>query len=227
MNTSRDRILNKLKEATRISSELPASPADIDGRIEKGLKSVTPRDSESLLFQFKEELERVSGEFHRIGSVDAAARIISETMGQAGMDRIAVTGEEACQKIAARLKEVEPSIEQIRALELAYPERKERLASVPAALVEAAYAVADIGSVVFLYDESRTSLPHFLSDCIFTVVKQSCLVANQFELFQKLSPDKAKNMVFVTGPSRTADIEKVLILGAHGPRQFVVLMLEE
>ena len=31
--------------------------------------------------------------------------------------------------------------------------------------------------------------------------------------------------VFITGPSRTADIEKILILGAHGPKRLVVLLV--
>jgi L-lactate dehydrogenase complex protein LldG len=31
----------------------------------------------------------------------------------------------------------------------------------------------------------------------------------------------------ITGPSRTADIEKILVLGAHGPRRFVVILAED
>jgi len=31
----------------------------------------------------------------------------------------------------------------------------------------------------------------------------------------------------ITGPSRTADIEKILILGAHGPKRLVVLIVME
>ena len=32
---------------------------------------------------------------------------------------------------------------------------------------------------------------------------------------------------FITGPSRTADIEKTLVLGAHGPKEFIVLLSKE
>ena len=32
--------------------------------------------------------------------------------------------------------------------------------------------------------------------------------------------------VFITGPSRTADIEKILILGVHGPKRLIVLLVE-
>ena len=33
------------------------------------------------------------------------------------------------------------------------------------------------------------------------------------------------NVYFITGPSRTADIEKVLVLGAHGPKRLVTLLV--
>jgi len=53
------------------------------------------------------------------------------------------------------------------------------------------------------------------------------LIFKQFELFKHINPDKAKNMVFMAGPSRTADIEKVLVLGTHGPRRLIVIMMDE
>jgi L-lactate dehydrogenase complex protein LldG len=56
-------------------------------------------------------------------------------------------------------------------------------------------------------------------------VKRENLLENQFELFHKIDFEKAKNMVFVTGPSRTADIEKTLVLGAHGPRRVTVILI--
>jgi len=38
-------------------------------------------------------------------------------------------------------------------------------------------------------------------------------------------PDRRGEFVFVTGPSRTADIEKILILGVHGPKRLIVLLV--
>ena len=38
-------------------------------------------------------------------------------------------------------------------------------------------------------------------------------------------PARRGEFVLVTGPSRTADIEKILILGVHGPKRLVVLLV--
>lgn len=48
-----------------------------------------------------------------------------------------------------------------------------------------------------------------------------------FRLLKQKYPDKLPTMISnVTGPSRTADIEKTLVLGAHGPKELYVFLLE-
>jgi L-lactate dehydrogenase complex protein LldG len=44
---------------------------------------------------------------------------------------------------------------------------------------------------------------------------------------QAAKPAERGEMLLVTGPSRTADIEKKLVLGAHGPKRLVVLLVDE
>ena len=106
-------------------------------------------------------------------------------------------------------------------------ERKEKISQLKTAIVQADYAVSEIAQLVFLYDNSKTSYPHFLCDFVIALVKVSNLMPNQFTLFEKIDKVKALNMVLVTGPSRTADIEKVLVLGAHGPRKLIVILIDE
>ena len=48
-----------------------------------------------------------------------------------------------------------------------------------------------------------------------------------FKLLKEKYPENLPSMVSnITGPSRTADIEKTLVLGAHGPKEFYVFLLE-
>jgi len=226
MSDSRDIILETLKEAGQIPTKREAVPQDLDERIARGLEKVTPKTQQGLIEQFQKELELVSGEFHRLKNANAAADIVLEIMKQNGYEKITVTGENICQRISDIMIKVDESIVCVDPLNLPYPERKELLAEVPIALVEASFGITDIGALVFPYDDSQTSLPHFLSECVISVISGKNLVPNQFDLFDKLPPEKAKNMVFIAGPSRTADIEKILILGAHGPRRLVVLMFD-
>ena len=45
-------------------------------------------------------------------------------------------------------------------------------------------------------------------------------------LQQKYAPDFPSMISFITGPSRTGDIERILVLGAHGPKRVTVLLVE-
>ena len=49
-----------------------------------------------------------------------------------------------------------------------------------------------------------------------------------FKLLKEKYPESMPSMVSnITGPSRTADIEKTLVLGAHGPKELYVFLLED
>ncbi len=222
---SRDIILNDVKKAVQNQSEIKTKGQDLDEALIKQIEASCVFDPEEMVAQFKEELEKVSGEFYHIQNIEEAADIIEKIMQENRYNQIAVTKETICMEIAHHLVKKEPSFKSVPALSLDYPERKNRLETIPIALVYASYAISDLGSVVFPYDDTGTSLPHFLSNCIIAVVSSGSLVPSQFHLFQTIEPEKTGNMVFVTGPSRTADIEKILILGAHGPRRLVVLMI--
>lgn len=227
MNSSRDKILNAIKEATKIPSHLPEKPEGVEERIKAGLDSITPKNYTELRDQFQKELELVQAEFHLAHNRQEIVDIVSRIMKESNYTSLAVAGNGVCQEIGRKVTEAGQDIELVRAIDFEGDERKQKLAVTQAAFVDAEYAVADIGSLVVIYDDTPSSLPHFLPDTIFIMVRPEQLLANLFELFEKLPTEKARNMTLITGPSRTADVEKILVLGAHGPRRMVVFMLEE
>lgn len=81
-------------------------------------------------------------------------------------------------------------------------------------------AVASSGTVVLNPDNRLTSL---VPPVNVIVIERNAIVPTLNEAFSRLP---AGNVVFVTGPSRTADIEGVLVRGVHGPGEVYVYVRE-
>jgi L-lactate dehydrogenase complex protein LldG len=53
------------------------------------------------------------------------------------------------------------------------------------------------------------------------------IVADLPTLMTKMHPDKSNYIALITGPSKTADIERVLAIGVHGPERLVIVCVDE
>lgn len=89
-------------------------------------------------------------------------------------------------------------------------------------------AVAETGSVVMASGAQTPAGLNFLPETHIILVHESQVVKHVDDVFASLrrynTMPRAIN--FVTGPSRTADIEQTLEIGAHGPRRMHVLLIE-
>ncbi len=221
---SRDKILNRIAEALKTKTESASDGGELERSISIARGSITPAGSDGLWNQFKAELEKISGEFYSVHSVDDAAGLINSLLNEMKINSAAIDNTADAAGAAQLLGK--KGIKITAALELEAADRKNVIAGMNASVVSPSFAVADIASLVFAMDDTGTSYPHFLCDNTFAIVRKGSITADQFELFERINPAKAKNMFFVTGPSRTADIEKVLVLGAHGPRRLIVIAVD-
>ncbi|HEX4842563.1 MAG TPA: lactate utilization protein C [Limnobacter sp.] len=83
-----------------------------------------------------------------------------------------------------------------------------------------AYAVAETGTLVFASRPDEPASTHLLPETHIALVKKDQVVHTMEEAFARLRADDRampRALNFVSGPSRTADIEQTIVLGAHGP----------
>jgi len=96
-----------------------------------------------------------------------------------------------------------------------------------AGITSADYALADTGTLVMLSSRDEARLISLLPPVHIAVVPKDRILTSLDELFAIL-PDPAaqtSSMVLITGPSRTADIEQILVRGVHGPGEIHVVVL--
>lgn len=95
------------------------------------------------------------------------------------------------------------------------------------------YAVAETGSVILDSSSEDLRLATMVSEIHVAVVRKSTLRATTNALEAELKALMVKDgkapsyLAFITGASRTADIERVLALGVHGPLELHVLLWED
>ncbi|WP_439580622.1 LutC/YkgG family protein [Elioraea sp.] len=101
-------------------------------------------------------------------------------------------------------------------------------------------AVAETGTMLMLSGPEHPTTLNILPDTHIVVLRASRIVGAYEDAFDLIRSDRdgsgdtptgttfmPRNVMMITGPSRSADIEQTLELGAHGPRQLHVILLED
>ena len=95
--------------------------------------------------------------------------------------------------------------------------------------------IAETGTLMLPSAAQRPATLNLLSETEIVVLRTSRIVGPYEEAWDLLRAERAvpeggmlpRNIMFVTGPSRSADIESVLELGAHGPRRLHIILIED
>ena len=101
----------------------------------------------------------------------------------------------------------------------------QELADVDFAIVRAAFAVAETGSVLLSEAELHTNAVAYLAQHLIVLLDPADIVINLHHAYLRSEFRNRHYAAFHTGPSATADIEGVLIHGAQGVRSLSVLPL--
>lgn len=101
------------------------------------------------------------------------------------------------------------------------------LEDVELAVITAHFGVAENGALWVTEDLLDQRVLPFISQHLTVVLTVDNLVANMHQAYEKIGNAKYGFGAFIAGPSKTADIEQSLVLGAHGARSMTVFLINE
>lgn len=99
------------------------------------------------------------------------------------------------------------------------------LETVDFAVFPGEFAVAENGAVWVTDEHVRHRAIYFITQHLALVVPAEQIVHNLHEAYARISLGTSSLGVFISGPSKTADIEQSLVIGAHGPRSLTVFLV--
>ncbi len=101
------------------------------------------------------------------------------------------------------------------------------LEEVELAILEGTYGVAENAAIWLPEDKLIHRALPFIAQHLVVIIRDENLLPDMHEAYQKIDVSSSDYGVFVAGPSKTADIEQSLVIGAHGPRSMTVFILNK
>lgn len=100
------------------------------------------------------------------------------------------------------------------------------LKDIDLAVVKGNFAVAENGAIWMKNESNRHRSLYFIAQNIVIVIDEKDIVNNMHEAYEKINFENSGYGVFISGPSKTADIEQSLVIGAHGPKSGYVIFIK-
>lgn len=172
------------------------------------------------LSRFMEMARRVGAEVSQLDSLqDAAKYVVTHSSGTALVPRTALETRHDLRKVLA-----EAGLE-------VYEGNFRKAGNFPGAgITFCNFAMADTGTVVLESTAEDVRLATTLPEKHFVLVDPETILEDNLAAAVPMSRmhtgNEPKFVAYVTGPSRTADIERVLTIGCHGPRELHILVVE-
>jgi L-lactate dehydrogenase complex protein LldG len=173
---------------------------------------------------FRTRAEAVSAEVHRFATQEEALAFLLDFLREAGVSK-----EPRCGAVWAAGGFLGGTLQEDlrrRLPGLGFEVTREVAEAALVGISEFDWAISATGTLVQDGTAVEKRLVSSLPPIHVAVIGTDRILEDMGQVLQRLRPDQVNNISFITGPSRTADIERVLTIGVHGPGRLIIVAVD-
>jgi L-lactate dehydrogenase complex protein LldG len=223
MSASRDQIFGALRRSLKVSGEDGERRSTVERRLSEHARAIIPGRSQgeaaALAALFKEKAGAVQTSIAEVESLEEVPEAVADFLREHNQPaRVKVSP-------SADLKALDWQGSTL--LEATFGKAEE---SDPVSVTRALAGVAETGTLALISGEEHATTLNFLPETNVVVLRRSEIVGPYEEVWDRLrqrfgEAELPRTVNFITGPSRTGDIEQKILLGAHGPKRLHVILV--
>lgn len=214
MSHSRQLIFDRLQnrqDAFKHNNDLSI----VQQRIQSHTRGPVPVFSKSNIQQFTLKVEKVSGSVAAIKNNSELPSAVANYMQSIGVEN----------KLVAASSSILRDANWPTDFQLEY---RQAISSDTTSISVAYAGIAETGSLILHSATQTPTTLNFLPDnfiCVIEAEKIQVCMEDIWDMFRKDNQGIPRAINIITGPSRTADVEQTIQLGAHGPRRLHVIII--
>ena len=216
MTAARERVLGAVRRSLRRAGPLPESVrAGLDRRLADPMPNLKPALSEDPVSLFVRKANAVHTRISMVPTVAGVSEVVVRHIEDNGLDDAIV---------------VAPDLEGVQWSNRLAVERRAARGSDQLSVTGAFAGIAETGSVMLLSGPESPTTLNFLPEDHIVVLRESRIVPHPEDAWALLREERGsipRTVNLICGPSKTGDVELVILEGAHGPRRFHVVVVRE
>lgn len=219
--SARDTILASLRSSLAGTTPIP-DPFDASLVDEPWRYSPAERIS-----RLKELMTAVHSEVHLTRSSEWP-KLLSELLTQRNIEKLLIAPSTEHGQTFKTHCQTQPNPVQLLAYDRPIEQwKRELFDDVPASFTGTLAGIAATGTLVVQPSPAEPRLMSLVPPLHIALLKASQIHDNLYQAQQHWPTPMPSNLLLISGPSKTADIEQVLAYGAHGPKDLIVLIVED
>jgi L-lactate dehydrogenase complex protein LldG len=214
--SSKNQIINRLREYRKHDQEYNHSHSDQD------IFADFPDSSESLLERFSQQLSKLSGEIHLALNEEEITKILHGLLENIDPTLCKTHKSPLIEKLKMLNTNLREYLTEIDGEEVS----SEDFSKYEVGVTGAECLIARTGSILVRTISAGGRRLSVLPPTHIVIAEEKQIVSSLEDAFKMIesNEDLWSYATLITGPSRTSDIEKQLVLGAHGPKRLIVIL---